>query len=198
MALMHAQSQSVTQMKKVLDTTSNPLGYVKFVLKKKFRIDTVTIMSSSSFLGLADSLGYYGKTGKTYGPFKGNNILVKILAKLPNTFYHVSHILLDTAIFRKNFADSLSKTIIAKIQAGSSDFGSQARIYSADLQTALKDGDLGWFIQGALIPEIDKQMAKRKKGELFTVWSSSGLHIVKITDAPKKDNGFVLMLRVFL
>src|SRR5215212_9387478 len=84
-----AKSQSLGQIKKELETTQNPIAYVNF-LKKKYVVDTVTIVSSTSFLGLPDSLAYKGKTGKVYGPFKGKNILIKILAKLPNTFYHVS------------------------------------------------------------------------------------------------------------
>ena len=73
--LFSAQSQTLTlaQIKKILDTTSNPIGFVKFVLKKKFYIDTVAVISTSSFLGKADSLAYYGKVGKVYGPFKKEN-----------------------------------------------------------------------------------------------------------------------------
>ncbi len=95
-AMMPAKSQSLAEIKRELETTQDPLGYVKYKLKKKYVIDTITIVSSTSFLGMADSIGYKGKTGKVYGPFKGKNVLIKILAKLPNTFYHVSHIVLDT------------------------------------------------------------------------------------------------------
>ncbi|MEO6547375.1 MAG: hypothetical protein ABIN94_05225, partial [Ferruginibacter sp.] len=101
------KSQSLAQVKKELDTTHDPIGFVKYKLKKKYRIDTVTVMSTSSFLGLADSIAYNGKVGRVYGPFKGANILIKVLAKVPNTFYHVSHILIDTSTFSKKFADSL-------------------------------------------------------------------------------------------
>ena len=82
--LLSAKSQSIAQIKKILDTTQNPVGYVKFVLKKKFFIDSITVVSTSEFLGKADSLAYNGKVGKVYGPFKKENILVKILAKAPN------------------------------------------------------------------------------------------------------------------
>ena len=106
--MLSVKCQTVAQIKKELEATPDPLGYVKFKLKKQFRIDTVAIVSSTSFLGLPDSLAYHGKTGKVYGPFKGNNVLIKILAKIPNTFYHVSHIVLDTGLFKKRFADSLA------------------------------------------------------------------------------------------
>ena len=66
-----AKSQTVAQMKKVLDTTQYPVAYVKFVLKKKYFIDTVAVMSTNNFLGKADSLAYSGKIGKTYAMEKG-------------------------------------------------------------------------------------------------------------------------------
>jgi hypothetical protein len=192
------KSQSIAQIKKILDTTSDPIGYVKYRLKKKYRIDTVTVMSTTSFMGLADSLAYNGKIGKVYGPFKGANFLIKVLAKVPNTFYHVSHIVLDTVTFSRKFADSIANNIIKKIQTDSSSFESMARTYSADNASASKGGDLGWFIRGAMLPQLDAAIAAHKKGDVFKVWTSVGLHIVTIKDNPKKDNGFALLLRVFL
>ncbi|MEP7142196.1 MAG: peptidylprolyl isomerase [Ferruginibacter sp.] len=192
------KSQSLTQIKKELDTTTDPIGYVKYKLKKKYKIDTVTVMSTSSFMGLADSLAYKGKIGKVYGPFKGANFLIKVLAKVPNTFYHVSHILIDTSTFSRKFADSLAASIIKKIQTDSSSFESMARTYSADYSSARKGGDLGWFIRGAMLPQLDAAIAAHKKGDVFKVWTPAGLHIVTIRDNPKKDNGFALLLRVFL
>ncbi len=196
--LLTAKSQSIAQVKKILDTSQNPVGYVKYVLKKRFFIDTVTVVSTAQFMGKADSLAYHGKTGKTYGPFKKENILVKILMKAPNTFYHVKHILIDTSVFDKGFAESLADTILAKLKAGTTTFAAQAGIYSADYESAAKGGDLGWFIKGVMLPQMDKELTKRKKGELFKVWSSSGLHIVTIADNPKEDTGYALLLRVIL
>lgn len=191
------KAQTVAQIKKELETTADPIGYVKKI-NKKFKIDTITVMTTSGFLGLADSIAYKGKVGKVYGPFKKENILIKVLGKLPNTFYHVSHILLDTSVYQKKFADSLANVIIEKIRSGRSDFAMQANVYSADAASAAKGGDLGWFIRGVMLPQMDKELTRHKPNELFKVWSSAGLHIVKLTDNPKKDNGFALLLRVFL
>ncbi len=196
--LLAAKCQSLSQIKKILDTTTNPVGYVKYILKKKYFIDTVTVVSTQQFLGKSDSLAYHGKTGKVYGPFKKENILVKILVKAPNTFYHIKHILLDTTVFDKSFAETLADSIMAKIATGSSTFAAQASIYSADYSSSSKGGDLGWFIQGVMLPQLDKEMIKRKKGELFKVWSGSGLHIVNIADNPKEDTGYALLLRIIL
>ena len=101
-------------------------------------------------------------------------------------------------MFDKGFAESLADNIMAKIADGSSTFASQASIYSADYSSSSKGGDLGWFVQGVMLPQLDKEMLNRKKGELFKVWSGSGLHIVSVADNPKEDTGFALMLRVIL
>lgn len=196
--VISVRCQTLAQIKKELDTTSNPIGYVKYKLKKRYKIDTVAVLSSTSFLGIADSIAYKGKTGRVYGPFKGNNILIKVLAKVPNTFYHVSHIVLDTAIFKMAFADSLGSSIISRIQSGSTTFAAMASTYSADAISAMKGGDLGWFVRGVMLPQLDKAIGTHKKGEIFKVWTPAGLHIVTITDSPKQDDGYALFLRVFL
>ncbi len=196
--IFSAQGQTLAQIKKILDTTQNPIGFVKYVLKKKYFIDTVTVVSTKQFMGKADSLAYHGKTGKTYGPFKKENILVKILVKAPNTFYHIKHILIDTAVFDKSFAQSLADNIMWKIKNATSTFAAQASIFSADYESSAKGGDLGWFVQGVMLPQLDKEMVKHKKGDLFTVWSTSGLHIVTVADDPKEDTGYALLLRVIL
>lgn len=193
-----ADSQTIAQIKKVLDTTTNPVGFVKYVLKKKYYIDTVAVLSTESFMGKADSLAYHGKVGKTYGPFRTDNILVKILMKAPNTFYHVKHIVLDTSRYTRSFADKLADSIIAKIKDGRTTFDAAASTYSSDHESAVKGGDLGWFVRGVMLKQMDEEMVKHKKGEVFKVWSDAGLHIVMISDDPKKDTGFALMLRVIL
>lgn len=193
-----AKSQTTAQIKKELETTTDPIGYVKFKLKKKFVIDTVAVLSSTSFMGMADSIAYKGKLNKVYGPFKGNNVLIKVLAKLPNTFYHVSHIVIDTGLFQKEFADSLADNIIKRIQTGNTTFESMAATYSADPVSARKGGDLGWFVRGVMLPQLDKGIGTHAKGELFKVWTPSGLHIVTIRDKPKEDDGFALLLRVIM
>lgn len=192
------KAQTIAQIKKELETTENPVGYVKYKLKKKYVIDTVVVMSSTSFIGIADSIAYKGKVNKVYGPFKGNNVLIKVLAKLPNTFYHVSHILIDTSVFSKVFADSMANNIINRIQTGASSFEKMASTYSADHISSVKGGDLGWFVRGVMLPQLDNGIRTHAKGEIFKVWTAAGLHIVTIKDKPKEDNGYALLLRVFL
>jgi hypothetical protein len=193
-------SQSIAQLKKDLETTPDIVKYIKFQLHKKYKIDTIDVVSTTSFMGTPDSLAYYGKEGKVYGPFKGkeNSYLIKILGKAPNTFYHVSHILLDTSIFQPRFADSLAKTIIAKINSGASTFQSMASTYSSDNISSAKGGDLGWLCLSAMLPPLSGSISRHKKGDIFKVWTQGGLHIVTIDDDPKKDTGYALMLKVIL
>jgi hypothetical protein len=49
-----------------------------------------------------------------------------------------------------------------------------------------------------MLPQMDAELDRHKKGDLFKIWSKSGLHIVSIADDPKKDNGYALLLRVIL
>lgn len=193
-----AKSQTLAQIKYILDTTNNPIGFVKYVLKKKYYVDTVAVVSTSSFLGKADSLAYHGKVGKVYGPFKKDNILIKILTKAPNTFYHVKHILIDTSMYSAAFSEKLADSIIMRIRSGTTKFADEASIYSEDNISSPKGGDLGWFVRGAMLPQLDDALMKHKKGEIFKVWTEAGLHIVSIADDPKKDTGFALLLRVIL
>jgi hypothetical protein len=64
-----AQKKTVSQIKLDIETSGNSPLYVKDVLKKKFKIDTVSILRTSGFRSLFDSLGYHGKIGKVYGPY---------------------------------------------------------------------------------------------------------------------------------
>jgi parvulin-like peptidyl-prolyl isomerase len=124
--------------------------------------------------------------------------LLAILGKSSNIFYHVAHILLDTATFQKKFVNALADTIIYKIKSGQRTFEEMASTYSSDNSSGSKGGDLGWFCRGVMLPQLDVAIQSHKKGDVFKVWTSMGLHVVTIKDNPNKDTGYALMLRVLL
>ncbi len=194
---LNAQKKTTSQIKKELQAAQNPLSYVRDTLKKKYRLDTVPVTRIGNFQGIADSLAYHGQLKKVYGPYDKGKFLVQVLAKLPNTFYRVSQIYLDTVVFSRKFADSIGNSIINRIKAGTTTFQDMAVTYSMGGEGYTK-GDLGWIAQGYILPEIEKEINKHKKGEIFKVWSRAGLHIIQKTENPKKDNGVALMMRVFL
>jgi hypothetical protein len=195
----YGQPKTMSEIKSEMEKSPNSPLYVKDILKKKFKLDTVIVTRTRQFTSLGDSLAYTGVLKKVYGPFnmQGQKFLVQILARLPNTFYRISQIFIDTTVFRYRIADSLGKSILAKLQNHQDSFEHLAQTYSMGGEAVTK-GDLGWVARGSIIPAIDKQLAKAKKGDEFMVWSSNGLHIIKLTDGPKQDNGVALMMRVFL
>ncbi len=191
-----AQKMTIDQMKTGIEKAANPVAYVRESLKKKYKIDTVVVMSTSKFIGMADSLAYSGKKGKVYGPIE-KKYLVMVLGRAPNTFNRVSQIFIDTSTFRRRIADSLANSIVRRIKEGKASFEDMAQAYSMGGEAKTK-GDLGWIARGSILPEIEKELAVRKKGEVFKVWSRTGVHVVKKTADAKEDTGFALLLRVFL
>ncbi|HTI08736.1 MAG TPA: peptidylprolyl isomerase [Puia sp.] len=200
-AQMQAQAKKFTvpQIKSELEKSPNPVLYAKQILQKRFTIDTIVVTKTRGFNSLADSLAYNGKEKKVYGPYgdKSGRFLVQILTKAPNEFYHVGQIFIDTSVFRRRIADSIGDKILGRIKNGSATFEEMAQSYSMGGEAATK-GDLGWIARGVLLPQIEHEIANRKKGEVFKIWSPSGLHIIRKTDDPRKDTGFALMMRVFL
>jgi hypothetical protein len=195
----YCQPKSMADVKTEIEKSPNSPLYVKDVLKKKFKLDTVIVTRTTHFTTLADSLAYKGVLKKVYGPFtiQGQKFLVQILARLPNTFYKISQIFIDTSVFRYRVADSIGNSIIGKLKSNQESFERLAQAYSMGGESATQ-GDLGWVAKGSILPSIDRQLAKSKKGDVFMTWSSSGLHIIKLTEAPKQDNGVALMMRIFL
>ncbi len=193
---LQAQKLTIPQIKNGLETAVNPMAYTRDVLKKKYKLDTVAIMNTTYFMSVADSIAYKGKLRKVYGPYD-KKYLVQVLGRVPNTFNHISQIFIDTTVFTRRIADSLSASIINRINKGEVSFEDMAQAYSMGGE-GLTKGDLGWVARGALQPNIEAELAKRKKGEIFRVWSNTGLHILKKMAAPKQDTGFALMLRVIL
>ena len=195
----YCQTKTVAEMKTELEKSPNPPLYVKDILKKKFKLDTVIVMRTSNFNNLADSLAYRGVLKKVYGPYtvQGQKFLVQILARLPNTFYKISQIFIDTTVFRYRMADSLGKSILTRLKNHEETFERMASAYSMGGESVTQ-GNLGWVAKGSIMPAVDKQLAKAKKGDVFMVWSNNGLHIIKLTDGPKQDNGVALIMRIIL
>jgi PPIC-type PPIASE domain len=192
-----APPTTIRQIKEELEKSPNPLLYTKQVLKRRFKIDTITVTRTRNFGGLADSLAYHGTEKKVYGPYgpKGSQFLVQLLSKAPNQFYHISQIFIDTSVFSRRIADSIGSLIIRKLQNGTATFGQLAMTYTIGGST---QGDLGWIARGALYPTIEHEVIVHKKGEVFKIWSKAGLSVIRKEDDPRQDTGFALMMQVFL
>lgn len=192
--------KTIPQIKEGLEKSYNPILYTRDILKKKYKIDTIMVMSTTSFQGIADSISYHGKPGKVYGPFLTKTLdkyLVEVLAQSPTTFNRISQVFIDTSLITYRIADSLSNVILNRIRNGQATFEEMAQTFSMGGEGATK-GDLGWIARGHILPEIEDQVNAHQKGDVFKVWSRTGVHVIKKADNSKEDVGFALVLRVFL
>ena len=187
---------SIPAIKKALQTSPNPVGYVRDVMKKKYIIDTIIIKNTTFFQGTLDSLAYKGTVKKVYGPY-GKRVLMQILGKANNEFTRFSQIFIDTSTFSFRVADSITNTIMQGVRAGTTSFEDMAQTYSMGGEGVSK-GDVGWVARGAVQQDIEKALALHKTGEVFKFYSRAGIHLMKKTAGPKEDTGFVLIMRIFL
>ena len=120
------------------------------------------------------------KVGESLAPFQQENtfIAAKVMdiKQMPDSVF-VKHILLQGADEAK--ADSL----LAVAKKG--DFAQLAAAHSADRNPNVAEaGDLGWLTQQYMIPGMESVLSA-KKGELMTMKTQYGTHIVKVTDITK-------------
>ncbi len=134
-----------------------------------------------SVRGLAES----GDRSAAYGPYleAGAYKIARIvdIAERPDSV-RAAHILLSPNAGRsiaqaKMEADSLINLVRSGI-----DFEVLAMANSEDQGSAQVGGDLGWFSEGMMIVPFNNACFSGKKGDLVTVETTFGLHIIKIID----------------
>ncbi len=124
------------------------------------------------------------KTGDLYGPYLTDGVwkIARItdVRMLPDSV-RASHILIrpDEA---NNFdpAQKTADSLLNLIKEGAS-FEALAEIHGTD-GTSSTGGDLDWFTQDAMLPEFSDACFFGKKGDLTTVRTEYGVHLIKITD----------------
>ncbi len=95
---------------------------------------------------------------------------------------HVRHILISPRENRTlSNAQAIADSLVAVIKAGTP-FETVARENSDDQGSASNGGDLGWFREGVMILPFNDACFKGKKGELKTVETTFGIHIIEILD----------------
>ena len=88
--------------------------------------------------------------------------------------YRARHILVKT---KEEADDILKKVHVAN-------FAALAKQKSVDVRSGKEGGDLGWFNEGAMVPEFFNAVSQLKKGEITKepVKSEFGWHIIKLDD----------------
>ncbi len=130
---------------------------------------------------------YDSPVGTTFGSYKENETynISKVVdfKNLPDSV-KARHILIkaEAGVNGLAKADSLL-TVIKK----GGNFAELAKQYSAD-GSAAQGGELGWFPAGAMVPEFNDACFIGKKGDVITVETQFGAHVIEIMDQSKKSN----------
>ncbi len=119
----------------------------------------------------------WGKPDAMYGPvLRGETYTLARLGEarsIPDSL-GASHILLPPGSQKQ--ADSLV-TVIKK----GGDFAALAQEYSLDQNANMQGGDLGRFTPETMIPEFSDACLKANRGDVFTVETQYGIHVVRLT-----------------
>jgi peptidyl-prolyl cis-trans isomerase D len=124
-----------------------------------------------------------------FGPYQENGTykLARLLnvADRPDSV-HARHILISP---KQNFTQEQVKqkadSLVNLIKSGKP-FAAIATANSDDQGSAQVGGDLGWFKEGQLVLPFNDACFMAKKGELITVTTTYGIHIVEVLDQSKK------------
>jgi hypothetical protein len=158
-----AQAEKLIQSKKINDA---------YIFQVKPEVDTSEV----------EKLIRYEKKGFVFK--KGQNSY-KILAIDSALSFRISYIYISSVKYSVTEIDSIQNLIIAKYNSGISFFDLNKE-YNDDGNVG---GDTKWFRQRTMVPDFEKGIIDRKKGEIFKVYSKNENwhHVVLKTH----DNTFV-------
>lgn len=138
-----------------------------------------------SIRGLAES----GDRSAVYGPYleAGAYKIARIvdIAERPDSV-RAAHILLSPNAGRSIAQAKLEADSLINLVRSGIDFEVLAMANSEDQGSAQVGGDLGWFSEGMMIVPFNNACFSGKKGDLVTVETTFGLHIIKIIDQSRR------------
>jgi len=148
-----------------------------------------------SFAPNIDSMLFNAPVGQVSQPLEDNGmfrIFRVVDRQLKPDSLRASHILISyagtpikTATRTREAADKLADSILNVVQKNPVAFEAIAGTLSDDEAAKTKLGDLGWFADGAMVPEFNEAVLKGSVGDIKKVETQFGYHIIKI--AGKKD-----------
>ena len=126
--------------------------------------------------------------GTIIGPFNLNFNTLR-LAKLVNVSSRpdsvkARHILISSKNAEVKI-DSLKNIII-----NGQSFATLAQQFSEDNGSAINGGDLGWFSEGMMVEEFNDACFSSKKGDLITVKTQFGIHLIEIVEKSKSTKKY--------
>ena len=161
--------------------SKNP--YQKFVLQRNFLLPSFSPLDSLIF--------YQGSKGKIIGPLNVDNLLIYIKITRVDSLFRMraGNLWLSPEKRGKDKIDKLAEDILNTI-IRTGDFDAMRKEYSDDSNQNY-DADLGWFFQGTMVEEFEKEVLSHKKGDFYIVSTRFGKHIVKTIETPVFDRSKV-------
>jgi peptidyl-prolyl cis-trans isomerase D len=148
-----------------------------------------------SFSPVIDSMLFNAPVGQVFEPTEDNGMyrIFKVVDRQskPDSL-RASHILISyagtpvqTATRTREAAEKTADSILNVVKKSPALFESLAASVSDDEVARKKSGDLGWFADGAMVPEFNEAVLKGSIGDITKVETQFGYHIIKV--AGKKD-----------
>jgi len=142
-----------------------------------------------------DSMLFNAPVGQVSQPVEDNGMyrIFKVVDRQakPDSL-KASHILISyagtpiqTATRTREAASKLADSILNVVQKTPAAFEGIAGTISDDETAKTKLGDLGWFADGAMVPEFNEAVLKGSVGDITKVETQFGYHIIKVVG--KKD-----------
>lgn len=113
----------------------------------------------------SDSLATKLSSAKRSEIFSDLNCTYKILSETDIAAFRVSYIFLDATKISLAEIEKLRTEIVKEYKNGIS-FSNLANKYTMD---SSKDGDLGWFAEGMMVPDFEKAVKDHKQNDIFKV-----------------------------
>lgn len=163
----------IDQMATEFEASAAPMQYA--VLNSQIRPDERFLKEAQVEGPIA--LAVWGKPEAIYGPvLSGDTYTVARQGevKMAPDSLGAMHILLEKG------ETALADSLMGLIRRGSN-FGDLARRFSDDPSAENNGGDLGMFVPEMMVPEFSDAVIASKVGDVFTVESQFGLHVIKTT-----------------
>ena len=182
----------ITNTKEEFAAATNPVEFINL------SADTRYIGFFFPLSGVPENLREFLKKedkGSVFGPYQedGSFKIARLLevADRPDSV-HARHILLSPNQTRnleqtRVAADSLVRLIKSGVK-----FETLAMVNSDDQGSAQIGGDLGWFSEGQMVMPFNNACFVAKKGEITTVETTYGIHIIEILAQSKNTRKYNL------
>jgi peptidyl-prolyl cis-trans isomerase D len=180
----------INKTKTEFGEVADPVQFINLTADTRYSGAFVPISEVPSYL-----TEFVKKEDRTsvFGPYNDEGTLK--IAKLLNVAdrpdsVHARHILISGGQTRSlENARIQADSLLRLIKSGTS-FATLAITNSDDKGSAQLGGDLGWFPEGRMVVPFNNGCFSGKKGDIFTVETTFGVHIIEILDQSKSSRKY--------